>query len=286
MSDFFRDELSTVNNELVQRQYTLEDNNNIPASSFRNELSPKNQTSTTNIDLSELRPGMLLRINGQTLQDVYIASLRDVDGALAPPTVYLSRNFTGTEYGLPVLNPDNTPFTYNTYSFVGYVKDKIIGSYDNRNKNYVISIQKNIFTTNSTQQSVIFKTLAFEEDVKGWVSFYNYMPTDMFSIQNNFFTVNKGDLYQHYDESVSNGRGEFYGVKYPATVEFVFNDNPQVSKNFQTINYEGNSGWEVEFMISDQNGQVRYSPGGSWFVTRDTINAIYTGISIYLNISV
>ena len=269
MSDFFRDELSSINNELVQRQYSVELFSAVNYNTSIIEVSPKNQSGTTNLDLQELRPGMLLQINGQVLQDVYISLLKDMAGQQPAATVFLSRSVTGEDYGL-------SSGTFSEVKFVGFVKDKIIGSYDNRNKNYVISIQKNNLITTATQAATTFKTLAFEEDVKGWVSFYNYEPTAMFSLQNKFFTVDTGSLYQHYDESTTDNRGSFYGVKYPATVQFVFNDNPQVQKNFQTINYEGNSGWEVTSMISDGDGQIRYTSTDPWFISRDEINAVYS----------
>ena len=102
----------------------------------------------------------------------------------------------------------------------------------------------------------------------------------MFSLQNKFFTVDTGSLYRHYDESTTDNRGSFYGVKYPATVQFVFNDNPQVQKNFQTINYEGNSGWEVTSMISDGDGQIRYTSTDPWFISSLEINQ--GSVEVYL----
>ena len=137
MSDFFRDELSSINNELVQRQYSVELFSAVNYNTSIIEVSPKNQSGTTNLDLQELRPGMLLQINGQVLQDVYISLLKDMAGQQPAATVFLSRSVTGEDYGL-------SSGTFSEVKFVGFVKDKIIGSYDNRNKNYVISIQKNI----------------------------------------------------------------------------------------------------------------------------------------------
>ena len=268
MIDFFRDELSTINNDLIQKEYIMSLYTSYAYNQIINEVSLNNKTSTVNVDLNELRPGMLLQINGQVLQDVYISSLRDMDGQQPAATIYLSRSVSGEEYGL-------TSGTYSTVNFIGYVKDKVIGTYDNRNKNYTLSIQKNILNPVG-DKSVVFKTLNFDENVKGWVSFFNYKPTDMFSMQNKFFTVKNGDLYRHYDETTSDNRGSFYGIKYPATVQFIFNDNPQISKNFQTINYEGNSGWEVTSILSDSSGQVRYSSNDPWFTTRDFTNAVYS----------
>ncbi len=272
MIDFFRDELSNVNNGFVQRLYSMSLYQTVNYNSNISEISPSNKNISLgiNIDLNELRPGMLLQINGQSLQDVYIASLRDMDGQSPSATVYLSRSVSGEEYGL-------TSGTYSAVNFIGFVKDKVLGVYDNRNNNYVLSIQKNQSQSGRRGvDSVVFKTLNFDETVKGWVSFFNYMPTDMLSLQNKFFTVKNGDLYRHYDETTSDNRGSFYGVKYPATVQFIFNDNPQISKNFQTINYEGNSGWEVTSILSDSSGQVRYSSNDPWFTTRDFTNAVYS----------
>ena len=38
-------------------------------------------------------------------------------------------------------------------------------------------------------------TLAFDETVKGWTSFYDYKPTQMFSLRNKFYSTGKDNFY-------------------------------------------------------------------------------------------
>ena len=73
-----------------------------------------------------------------------------------------------------------------------------VGGYDVYNKCYTLSIQPNSASSN-------YKTLSFDEQVKGWTSFYDYRPLQMFSIRNNFFSTNDGNLYLHYQTASSLG---------------------------------------------------------------------------------
>ena len=44
-------------------------------------------------------------------------------------------------------------------------------------------------------------TLSFSENSKGWVSFKSFIPENGVSLNNNYYTFNKGQLWQHHDES-------------------------------------------------------------------------------------
>ena len=120
--------------------------------------------------------------------------------------------------------------------------DNIIGGWDAHNKQYVLSIP---------QPEVIggpeaYKTLAFDETSKGWVSLFDYRPNQIVSLNNNYFTTKNGKLYQHYTlASNTQARAVFYGEQKDSSVTFVFNGGPSTVKNFQTINYEGSSGWRM-----------------------------------------
>ena len=121
-------------------------------------------------------------------------------------------------------------------------------------------------TINSIGSSVEldYNTVAFEEDVKGWTSFYSYKPTQIDSLKNKFYTFKNGSIWEHYDDQSLNSRSTFYNVNYPASITFLFNNNPQVTKNFHTISYEGSNGWQVDFIKSDLTGfdYKYYVPGG------------------------
>jgi hypothetical protein len=55
----------------------------------------------------------------------------------------------------------------------------------------------------------------------------------------------------HYDQSIINNRGNFYGTTTPSSITFIFNANPSITKNFNTVSYEGSNGWEADYFISD-----------------------------------
>jgi len=148
----------------------------------------------------------------------------------------------------------------------------IIGSYDDRNDEYNVKVEKYYLTdlsgqnsgwinnrgngTNINIQNIIAgggvdeesginytvkdesKVLSFKEDVKGWVSFKSF--TDMqlgVSMANDYYTFKTGKLYKHYDET--GPRNTFYSTFTPSSVDVVLNEAPSFTKVFHTINYEG-----------------------------------------------
>ena len=130
-----------------------------------------------------------------------------------------------------------------------------VGGYDVYNKCYTLSIQPNSASSN-------YKTLSFDEQVKGWTSFYDYRPLQMFSIRNNFFSTNDGNLYLHYQTASSLGtipRAKFYGVDHSSSIKTIFNDKPSLIKSFKTVNYEGSGNWEMSTFITDQDSSLSIS---------------------------
>jgi hypothetical protein len=113
---------------------------------------------------------------------------------------------------------------------------KAIGAYDVYSKQYVLSLQ-------STGVNAINDTLTFDESVKGWVSFMDYIPSFMFSLKNKFYSTTGSDVYEHFSNDVD--RNSFYGTTYRSSVTLVHNPKPSLSKVFKTINYEGDSGWTI-----------------------------------------
>ena len=136
----------------------------------------------------------------------------------------------------------------SAYGMTDYFRDKlsnaspnIIGGWDAHNKQYVVSLPQAGFATGKIQ------TLAFDETSNGWTSFFDYVPNQIFSLNNNYFTAKNGKIYQHYELAPnSNSRSVFYGLQTNSNVTVVFNGAPSMVKNFQTINYEGDSGWRMD----------------------------------------
>jgi len=128
-------------------------------------------------------------------------------------------------------------------------KGKLIGGWDIYSKEYVLSIQP-------SNPNLAYKTLTFDEKVRGWVSFYTYKPSQIFSLNNNYYTVNSSKIYKHHDQNTDYNL--FYGVASNSSISFVF--NPQVSseKIFKTISYEGTNGWQVNSIVSDATGFIPF----------------------------
>jgi hypothetical protein len=117
----------------------------------------------------------------------------------------------------------------------GNVIAKVRGGFDFHTKNYVLSIQN---------QDNSYITSSFDEDVKGWTSFFTYKPSFVASLNSNFYSFYTGKLYKHH----SGNYGNFYGQISDSNVTVILNSQPSTVKVFQTINYEGKTGWEMQSM--------------------------------------
>ena len=145
----------------------------------------------------------------------------------------------------------------------------VLGGYNVHSSEYTVSLQKNPVT----QADEPYSTTSFDAKVNGWPSFFTYKPEQMFSVQNKFYTINSGGLYQHYvAETASNSivdRNTFYGIQEPSSITFIVNDRPASSKTFQAIGYEGSSGWQVNNFTSDFTGQIVDPNKSGWISTSD-----------------
>lgn len=145
-----------------------------------------------------------------------------------------------------------------------YGSGNIVGGWDIHNKQYVLSLQ-----TSASNPNQYYATTNFDEDVSGFTGFFTFKPTQMFSIRNKVYSLSNGSLWLHY--STSSSVGSFYGVTSPSSITLVLNENPSTSKNFKTVNYEGDNGWQVDSFVSDAQ---KFDPGstiGSWVSNSDTV---------------
>lgn len=170
--------------------------------------------------------------------------------------VYGYRKYFVDDYQNVVLRLSQDGITeISSYGMFDYFRDQlsdpalssgnIYGMWDSHSKQYVLSIQP---------INGVSKTLSFDEDSNGWVSFLSYIPNNGMSLRNNFYTVKYGKLWKHY--SSSNPRSVFYGVPYKSNVTVVFNPSVSESKSFLTINYEGTENWALETMYTDTDQSV------------------------------
>jgi len=159
----------------------------------------------------------------------------------------------------------------SAYGMIDYFRDnlaligstgKLIGGWDMYNKQYVLSLQPP-----NTEE---FQTLAFDEDCTGWTSRFSFKPSLASSLRNSFYTFKKvtsvdektlGTLWRHYADPTTTlvNYCNFYGVQYDANVTLIFNPESSTSKNFNTLNYEGSTGWALEELYSNSDIAVPIS---------------------------
>lgn len=139
--------------------------------------------------------------------------------------------------------------TLNLYKLV---KDKVVGGYNNYSDSFVTSIQPAVNDLSAGDGT--YDTVSFNDSNNGWSSFWDYKPNLADTLNANYYTCKGGSIWRHYDASMAKNRGQFYGVQTDTSVTFVFNPQVSVSKNFNTVSYEGMNGWEVESFKSDTQG--------------------------------
>jgi|10_taG_2_1085330.scaffolds.fasta_scaffold00374_7 hypothetical protein len=230
MRDYFRDYLATISSE------------------FQRTILTK---SLTGLNVGAITT---FSITGSVV-DVEIGSQVEIDGIATGNIVVNAWQFSP----LVVRVTMNNTYSFlgnTTATFVTYRRDKAIGGYDIHNQCYTVSMQRDpriISTASDT-----FATVSFDEMVQGWTSFYSYKPVFLGSLKNKFYSFIDNSIYEHYYQNppLNNTRCKFYGATTPddANITFIFNPDTSVSKNFNTIGYEGANGWEVDFFTSDFQG--------------------------------
>jgi len=153
-----------------------------------------------------------------------------------------------SEYGMVSFFRDK----FNTIDSPLYGPGLIVGGWDIHNKQYVLSIQDS-----TPAEPMVYSTLAFDEQVSGFTSFFNYKPSHILSLKNKFYTLHNGSLWQHY--SNIEPRNSFYDEEFKSSIVFIFNEEPSLVKSFKTINYEGSNGWMVDYFLSDVTGVDLYN---------------------------
>ena len=129
----------------------------------------------------------------------------------------------------------------------GAVSGSVTAGWDVYNKQYVLN-------TKTALNNQVYNTLSFDEQINGWTSFFTYNPDQVFSLRNSYYSVKDGELWRHYDNSVN--RNSFYGHSSPSTVKLILNPKVSMVKVFNTVNYEGNSGWEVKSLNTDEQSSA------------------------------
>jgi len=227
MRDYFRDTLADISEQFQTKEIVL----SLPGPLEPQPSIPGTQISFNDSDfntVSELEYGMEVVAGDFEPNGLYVV---DINGSVV--------TFNDT---ITSINP------YGNVTFYKPVKDRIVGAYDNYYDKYVVSMQQADLGT--------YDTLSFEDSNNGWTSFWDYDPSFGGTLDNVYYTAKGGSIWKHYDEGVINNRGYFYGTYYPTSVQLSFNPMVSVSKNFNTVNYEGTNGWQVDFFLSDPTGKL------------------------------
>lgn len=256
MADFFRDKLSDINSNALANSVfdTIDGQNPVRPASGYSENQPiavgepniyKNPGGGDPNQFVNVKIGSAIFINGLDT-GCYVKSIDQANAKIITTALI--------------------PFTITAGSsieFRTYVKDAIVGGYDVYNDNYIVSIQKSDDTYN---------TLAFDEKVLGWVSFYDYKPMYLKSLFNRMYSTSRTNLWLHNSENVL--RNSFYGdAPINSSIIFIFNAQPNIVKTFKTVNYEGSNGWEATSVVSDDTGEI-FTNGSGWTNMQDNINKI------------
>ncbi len=227
MRDYFRDELATIS-----------DNRNRRVINITSGMGGGSTSTLTLSNVTGIEVGAIVEEVNSTPTTLPTGSV--VVGIPSSTTVTISPAYVVTA-------------NLVSFNFVTYRRDKIYGGWDIHRKNYTASLQQSSRFISTDEDS--FNTLSFDENAKGWTSFYSYKPIFLGSLKNKFYTFINDEIYEHY-VSIGNNHCKFYGNATPdeASVELIFNPSPSIKKNFNTVSYEGDNGWEVESIVSSKQG--------------------------------
>ena len=118
------------------------------------------------------------------------------------------------------------------------VSTPLIGSFDEDTSSYNLAVGN--------------ESVSFKEQVDGWPTRLSYVPEFATSLNNEYYTFNDGELYEHSNTT----RNNFYGIQGESSVELIFNDAPSSIKNFKTLAYEGSERWTATVSTDKQSGEV------------------------------
>ena len=88
----------------------------------------------------------------------------------------------------------------------------------------------------SSKDNLQAYTLSYSDSVRGWPSFKSFYYENGLSLNNDYFTIKGGQLYQHHANESYN---TFYNEFTESSVEVLFNEQSGSVKSFQTLDYEG-----------------------------------------------
>ena len=254
MRDYFRDYLSTVSSEFIPSSLVYSDVTITSKEASNGSVQKLSVSSEVNCGCCGIYVGGTLSfINSSLLWQDSGLYIVDVEADGDSCVVILSGRATPSNYGWA----DAYELVANGIKILTYNKPQIEGGYDIHTKSYVVSMQPLVYEEGCEQEEV-YNTLSFDESINGWVSYYSYKPTWVDSLKSVYYSMDDWKLYKHYEGTITANHGTFYGEYTGSSIEFIFNDQPSMVKNFQTIEYEGSNGWQLQSFISDPTELDQY----------------------------
>ena len=156
--------------------------------------------------------------------------------------------------------------------------NNIIGMYDDYSDAYIVSIQgydttdaiiadADLLPSETTRVTDANVTLKYETSVEGWPSFLSFVPEAGLTLNNKFYTFKDGQVWMH--NSNTSDRNNFYGDQFDSEIQVIFNDNPSVFKEYQTLSYEGSADWNVITVDTENFDPVISGEGNFPFMLKE-----------------
>lgn len=268
MTDYFRDQLALMSSE--NRNFVVEGSLKLSTIATNVIVTISNESLTSSFESTSITPGMIVSF----CPDTTVANpvFQNLPGYITQVKVnsIVTTAYMSSPLGVSQAAGANVKFRFS-YPY----RTRVVGGWDIHNKNYLVSMQDTPTQIDKYNKNT-YRTLTFDESIKGWVSFKTFKPAMMNSLKNNFYSFTNADLYEHYDETTLNNRGLYYDVREPSNVTFVFNPSPSTVKVFKTIDYEGSNGWEVTSFVSSFTEPNLNVTTGSYSNDQDTSSFIYS----------
>ena len=125
---------------------------------------------------------------------------------------------------------------------------------------------------------LVNETISYSDGVKGFPSFYSFLPDFMMGMNSFFYSFKDGNLWRH---NTNSRRNSYYGVDYTSSVTGVFNIDPLTVKVFKTMSIESDDTWTCTNLLTDLSSGSMLNTyfeqkEGEWFTyirpESDTIN--------------
>lgn len=134
---------------------------------------------------------------------------------------------------------------------------KVLGSYDPRNDEYIVTFK---YPSPTNQFPGNNQTVAFSEDINRWTSFYSFIPDCGGYIFNQYITYQNGTMWT---QNTNDYYGNFYGVAWSSSVDIVYNASPSLIKTFIGVMEQASTVW-TPVNIDTSTVQVSELPESSF----------------------